>query len=108
MVVAHIIGKGAPELVRFWGEPPLVREPDVMLFGLERIDAPEQEFLNKSPMRRVSAADVQAKGAARSGAGYFDADARGCAASGAASGYRCDRAGRISRRECSRQRGIEF
>lgn len=64
MVVAHVIGKGAPELVRFWGEPPLVREPDVTLFGLERIDAPEQEFLNKSPMRRVSAADVQAKGAA--------------------------------------------
>jgi arginase len=63
MVVAHIIGKGAPELVRFWGEPPLVREPDVMLFGLERIDAPEQEFLNKSPMRRLSAADVKAKGA---------------------------------------------
>ena len=64
MVVAHILGKGAPELVRFWGEPPLVREPDVMLFGLERVDAPEQEFLNKSPMRRVLAADVRAKGAA--------------------------------------------
>jgi arginase len=64
MVVAHIIGKGAPELVRFWGEPPLVREPDVTLFGLERLDAPEQDFLNKSPMRRISAADVQAKGAA--------------------------------------------
>ncbi len=64
MVVAHVIGKGAPELVRFWGEPPLVREPDVMLFGLERVDAPEQDFLKKSPMRRMSAADVQAKGAA--------------------------------------------
>jgi arginase len=63
MVVAHIIGKGAPELVRFWGEPPLVREPDVTLFGLERVDAPEQEFLEKSPMRRVSAEVVQAKGA---------------------------------------------
>ena len=63
MVVAHIIGKGAPELVRFWGEPPLVREPDVMLFGLQRIDAPEQDFLNKSPMRRMSADDVQVKGA---------------------------------------------
>jgi len=62
MVVAHIIGKGAPELVRFWGEPPLVREPDVTLFGLERVDAPEQEFLDKSPMRRVSAEVVQAKG----------------------------------------------
>ncbi|PYU86863.1 MAG: hypothetical protein DMG51_04160 [Acidobacteria bacterium] len=31
MVVAHIIGKGAPELVRFWSEAPLVREPDVTL-----------------------------------------------------------------------------
>jgi arginase len=65
MVVAHVIGKGAPELVRFWGEPPLVREPDVTLFGLERIDAPEQEFLNKSPMRQISAADVKTKGAAQ-------------------------------------------
>src|SRR5258708_2134423 len=45
MVVAHIIGKGAPELVRFWSEAPLVREPDVTLFGLERLDPPEQEFL---------------------------------------------------------------
>jgi arginase len=63
MVVAHIIGKGAPELVRFWGEPPLVREPDITLFGLERVDAQEQEFLDKSPMRRVSADVIQAKGA---------------------------------------------
>jgi arginase len=63
MVVAHIIGRGAPELVRFWSEAPLVREPDVTLFGLERIDPPEQEFLSKSPMRHIDAADVQAKGA---------------------------------------------
>jgi arginase len=79
MVVAHIIGKGAPELVRFWGEPPLVREPDVMLFGLERVDAPEQEFLNKSPMRRILAADVKAKGAAAAARGtltQMHADAR--------------------------------
>jgi len=79
MVVAHIIGKGAPELVRFWGEPPLVREPDVTLFGLERIDAPEQEFLNRSPMRRMAAADVKAKGAeqaARTTLTQMHADAR--------------------------------
>src|SRR5271163_1480069 len=63
MVVAHIIGRGAPELVRFWGEPPLVREPDVTLFGLERLDPPEQEFLSKSPLRHVSAEDIAAKGA---------------------------------------------
>jgi arginase len=79
MVVAHIIGKGAPELVRFWGEPPLVREPDVTLFGLERVDPPEREFLDKSPMRRVSAEAVQAKGAgeaAKSTLMQMHADAR--------------------------------
>jgi len=64
MVVAGIIGKGAPELVRFWGEPPLVREPDIYLFGVERLDPPEQEFLAKSPMRHILAADVQRKSAA--------------------------------------------
>ena len=65
MVVAHIIGKGAPELVRFWSEAPLVREPDVTLFGLERLDPPEQEFLAKSPMRHIHAADIQSKGAVK-------------------------------------------
>lgn len=65
MVVAHILGKGAPELVRFWGEPPLVREPDVTLFGLERLDPPEQEYLAKSPMRHYRAGDIQFKGGAR-------------------------------------------
>ncbi|HKV24886.1 MAG TPA: arginase family protein [Candidatus Acidoferrum sp.] len=64
MVVAHIIGRGAPELVRFWGESPLVREPDVTLFGLDRLDPPEEEFLSKSPMRHIYAADIQAKGEA--------------------------------------------
>ena len=78
MVVAHIIGRGAPELVRFWGEPPLVREPDVTLFGLERLDLPEQEFLVKSPLRHMNAADVQTKGAsaaAREALTYLHADA---------------------------------
>jgi arginase len=65
MVVAHILGKGAPELVRFWGEPPLVREPDITLFGLERLDPPEQEYLAKSPVRHGYAGDIQFKGATR-------------------------------------------
>ena len=79
MVVAHIIGKGAPELVRFWSEAPLVREPDVTLFGLERLDPPEQEFLSKSPMRHNYAADIQFKGgskAAQEALGQVHADAR--------------------------------
>jgi arginase len=79
MVVAHIIGKGAPELVRFWGEPPLVREPDVTLFGLARLDPPEQEFLAKSPLRHIRAAEIQSKGAAaaaQDALNHLHADAR--------------------------------
>jgi len=78
MVVAHVIGRGAPELVRFFGESALVREPDVTLFGLERLDPPEQEFLSRSPMRHIDAADIQAKGgsaAAQDGLAYVHADA---------------------------------
>jgi len=63
MVVAHMTGHGAAELVRFWGEPPLVREPDVMLFGVQRLDPGEQEFLSASPMPRLFAPDVRAMGA---------------------------------------------
>ena len=62
MGIAHIIGRGAPELVRFWGEPPLVREPEIALFGLDRIDPPEQAVLENSPIRRYNAADVQRRG----------------------------------------------
>lgn len=79
MVVAHIIGKGAPELVRFWGEPPLVREPDVTLFGPSRLDPPEQEFLARSPLRHLQASDIQAKGAAAAAAdalNHLHADTR--------------------------------
>jgi len=72
MVVAHFTGRGAAELVRFWGEPPLVREPDITLFGLERIDPPEQDFLNKSPIRRVLAVDIQSVGAAKAAKDALD------------------------------------
>jgi arginase len=65
MVVAHLTGRGAAELVRFWGEPPLVREPDIALFGVARLDPPEEEFLGRSPIRRYLAADIQSKGPAR-------------------------------------------
>src|SRR5258708_13043444 len=78
MVGAHMRGGGAPELVRFWSEAPLVREPDVTLFGLERLDPPEQEFLGKSPMRHIYAADIQTKGgskAAHAGLAQAHADA---------------------------------
>jgi arginase len=64
MVVSHLSGRGAAELVRFWGEPPLVREPDLALFGVSRLDPPEQEVLQHSPVRRYLSADVKRMGAA--------------------------------------------
>jgi arginase len=79
MALAGVIGKGSPELVRFWGEPPLVREPDTLIYGLVRVDPPEQEFLTRSPMRHVYAADIQLKGAAvaaQSALSQLHADAR--------------------------------
>jgi arginase len=63
-VISQVIGRGAPELVRFWGEPPLVREPDVALFGFERMDAPEIQYLAASPLRRHAALEVSAMGGA--------------------------------------------
>jgi arginase len=64
MVVSHLTGTGAAEMVRFWGEPPLVREPDLALFGVARLDPPEAQLLTKSPLRCFHAADVQRMGAA--------------------------------------------
>ena len=64
MVISQVIGRGAPELVRFWGEPPLVREPDVALFGFERLDAPEVQYLAASPLRRHASLEVSTVGAA--------------------------------------------
>jgi arginase len=64
MVVSHILGRGAAELVRFWGEPPLVREPDLALFGVARLDPAEQEVLDRTPLTRYLAKDVQRLGPA--------------------------------------------
>ena len=64
MVISQVIGRGAPELVRFWGEPPLVREPDIALFGFERLDQPEEKYLAASPLRRHSALEVSKLGGA--------------------------------------------
>ena len=64
MVISHVVGRGAPELVRFWGEPPLVREPDVAVFGIERVDEPEQRWLVRSPLHRYLAVDLKSRGLA--------------------------------------------
>jgi arginase len=64
MVISHVIGRGAPELVRFWGEPPLVREPEIALLGIDRLDEPEQRYLSGSMLRRYPASEISRKGAA--------------------------------------------
>jgi arginase len=64
MVVAHLTGRGAAELVRFWGEPPLVRDPDLAIFGVVRYDPPEEQLLQKYPLKNFPAVDVKKKGAA--------------------------------------------
>jgi len=64
MVISQVIGRGAPELVRFWGEPPLVRAPDIAIFGFERLDPPEEQFLVTSPLRRHPSLEVSSVGAA--------------------------------------------
>ncbi len=65
MVISHVTGRGAPELVRFWGEPPLIREPDVAVFGIDRIDEPEQKWLARAPLRHYLAADLKGRVAAK-------------------------------------------
>lgn len=64
MVISHVIGRGAPELVRFWGEPPLVRDPDIGLFGFASLDPAAEQYLTTSPMRRHSAKEISAVGGA--------------------------------------------
>ncbi len=64
MVVAHIAGQGAPELVRYFKEPPLVREPDIAVFGLSRVDPGEQKWMDVSPMRKFSPDEIRELGPA--------------------------------------------
>lgn len=65
MALAAIVGRGSPELVRFWGEPPLVREPEVMIYGLVELDPAEQEYLGSAPLRSMTAEQIRSKGAAK-------------------------------------------
>ncbi|HKQ85904.1 MAG TPA: arginase family protein [Candidatus Acidoferrales bacterium] len=65
MVVSHLVGRGASEMVRFWSEPPLVREPDLALFGVSRLDPAEEQALQTSPLRRYLVEDVRRKSPAK-------------------------------------------
>jgi arginase len=72
MVVSHVVGRGAAELVRFWSEPPLVREPDLALFGVARLDPAEEEILHRTPVRRYLATEIHDRGPAAAAEAAID------------------------------------
>jgi arginase len=71
MVMAHILGRGAPQLTGIGPRCPLMSEEDIVVFGynLESgwIDPPELEALERSRLTKYSSSDVRADatGAAR-------------------------------------------
>jgi arginase len=62
MTVSHLVGQGAAELVRFWKNPPLVREPDLVAFGLSETDPIDRERLGGVAIRAFSVARIRALG----------------------------------------------
>ena len=64
MTVAHLTGRGAAEIVRFSADMPMVREPNLALYGIERLDPPEEQLLLTTPLRAYYAADILRRGAA--------------------------------------------
>lgn len=48
------------------GDPPPVREPEIALFGIGRLDAPAAEWLSRSPMRHYPAEALRHKPPAES------------------------------------------
>ncbi len=64
MTVAHLIGRGAAEIVRFSADMPMVRQSNLALYGIERLDPPEEQFLAGSTLRAYYAADIVRRGPA--------------------------------------------
>lgn len=63
MTVSHLVGQGAAEMVRLWKSPPLVREPDLVAFGLNETDAIDQERLHDVAIRDFTIARIRSIGA---------------------------------------------
>jgi len=64
MTVAHLIGRGAAEIVRFSADMPMVREPNLALYGIERLDPPEEQLLQTALLRAYHASDILRRGPA--------------------------------------------
>jgi arginase len=68
MVMAHVLGRGAPQLAEIGPRNPLLSEEDIALFGYDAesgwIDPPELETLERSRMSKYALARVRADAAA--------------------------------------------
>ncbi len=68
MVMAHILGQGAPQLAEIGPRCPLLSEDDITLFGYDAgsgwIDPPELEVLERSRMAKYPLAQIRADTAA--------------------------------------------
>ena len=62
MTVSHLVGQGAAELVRFWKSPPLVREPDVVAFGLDETDTIDLTRLGNVAIRDFTTSRIRKLG----------------------------------------------
>lgn len=64
MVLAHVLGRGVPELVEIGPRRPLLSDEDVVVFGFdeesESIDPPELTALKSSPISRYPLSRVRA------------------------------------------------
>ena len=68
MVMAHILGRGVPQLAAIGPRRPLLHEESVVLFGYDAgsgwIDPPELEVLERSRMAKYPLAEIRADAAA--------------------------------------------
>lgn len=65
MVIAHLLGRGIPELARLDGRAPLLRPGRLALLGAERLDPPEVPVYEALPSYRLPTAEIRRQGALR-------------------------------------------
>jgi arginase len=63
MVIAHLLGRGAPELARMEGPSPLLRPGRLALLGTERLDPQEEPVFDALPSLRLSPREIRSRGA---------------------------------------------
>jgi arginase len=65
MVVAHLLGRGLPELSRLGERFPLLRPGRLALLGADRLDPAEIPVYEALPSYRLHSPEIRARGAAR-------------------------------------------